>query len=489
MNKEIFFLIIFNFALSEIIKIPFGIINTEKYSDIPNLISKLVYNRIYINMTVGTPPKEIKLYLRKDSYALFIHKNNFNKTLSESFESNNKLNTFFLDIYTTGYFSKDFISFGNYKNNNNKKLDFILSESDDNSLGALGFKIPFNFPEGLTSFLENLKNNSIISSPVWTLKYYYSNKKLIESINDIYNPIGELIIGGDPHEYEENKIKYSIDEYNYLEAPAHNRKYYWDLKFKSIYIYTLENEKIEVINNNYLVNEVNLKAEYSVIWGTKVYYDIIHTYFFIKYKYIENNICQEKKVESKSNLKYIECINDDKLFQLKNFPSIYFESFEFNKIFELTYEDLFVLEEETNKYIFLIVFPTNYVETTWSLGIPFLRKYQFTFNEDKKVIGFYNTKEKKEDENNNNVHINNNSNNNNKIGLYILFGSLFVIFCVLLIFLGMFIHKWLFGEKRRKKANELDDGFDYDTKESINTDKNIIQDNDKKDNLISEQII
>lgn len=452
----------FNISFSGIIKIPFGIINIEKYSEIPTLISQLVYNRIYINMTVGNPPQEIKLYFRKDSYCLFINEKNFNKTISESLESNKQLETFFLDIYSTGYISKDYINFGNYENNNNSKIDFIISVSDDNDLGALGFKMPFKFPDGLTSFLFSLKNNNIISSTVWTLKYYYSNKKLIESINDVYNPIGELIIGGDPHEYEENKSKYSINDYYYLEAPIHSRKYYWDLKFKSIYLYTLENEKIEITNNNHKTDEVNLKAEYSVIWGTKVYYDLIKTIFFHKYQYLENNICQEKTVPSKSNLKYFECINDSKLFNLKNFLTIYFESIEFNKIFELTYEDLFVLDEETNKYIFLIVFPTNYFETAWSLGIPFLRKYQFTFNEDKKVIGFYSTQETENKKNNN-------------MKLYILFGFLFIIFCVLLVLFGMFIHKWLFGKKRKKKANELDDEFDYNSKEiAQNKNNNLI---------------
>ena len=192
---------------------------------------------------------------------------------------------------------------------------------------------------------------------------YYSNTKLLESINDLYNPIGELILGGDPHEYEEDKSKYSINEYNFLEAPTHISKFYWNLKFKLIYLYTLENEKIELINNNHW-NEVNLKAEYSVIWGTDIYHKTIYTYFFDKYEYSKNNICNETIVLSKPNLKYIECINDNQLFQIKKFPSICFESIEFNKTFELTYEDLFVLDKETNKYIFLIVFPTKYIETS-----------------------------------------------------------------------------------------------------------------------------
>ncbi len=147
MYKFFLLYLFFKIGLSEIIKIPFGIINTEKDSESFSLISKLAYNRLYINLTIGTPPKKIKIFLRKDNYALFISEKNFNKSLSESIESQRNLETFFFDLITTGYYSKDILKFGNYNNDNNKKLDFILSVSDHNSLGALGLKIPHNFPD------------------------------------------------------------------------------------------------------------------------------------------------------------------------------------------------------------------------------------------------------------------------------------------------------------------------------------------------------
>lgn len=469
MIKIFSYVILIKIFLSEIIKIPFGIINTEKDSESYHLIGKLLFNKLYINLTIGTPPKKIKVYLRKDSYALYISEKNFNKSYSDSYKSNNILETFFLDIYTTGYISKEIIRIGDYQNNNNTQLDFVLAVSDDNSLGALGLKVPHNFPEGMYSFIHSLKNNSIISSYTWTLKYY-SNKKLIDSINDKDTPIGELIIGGEPHEYEENKAKYPSNEYLFVEAPIHSYKYYWDLTIKSIYI--ISDSKIEMSNNNYKKDEVSLKAESSIIFGTKVYYDLIYSHFFKKYGYATNKICEEKKVPNKSNFNYIECSNNKELFDIKKFPNIYFESYELNKTFELTHEDLFVLDEETNKYIFLIVFPNNYVGTEWGLGIPFLRKYQFTFNEDKKVIGFYNDENK--------ININNNDGKDKKIGLYILFGFLFLLFCGLLITLGMFIHKYFYGEKRKKKANELDDDFTYETNKNNNSDNKINKDNNER---------
>ena len=473
MIKILSYVILIKIFLSEIIKVPFGIINTEKDSDSYPLIGKLLFNKLYINLTIGNPPQKIKVYLRKDSYALYISEKNFNNNISDSYKSNNILETCFLDIYTTGYLSKEIIRIGDYQNNNNKKLDFVLAVSDDNSLGALGLKIPHNFPEGMYSFIYSLKNNSIISSYTWTLKYY-SNKKLIDSINDRNDPIGELIIGGEPHEYEENKAKYPSNEYRFVEAPTHSYKYYWDLKIKSVYI--ISDSKIEMINNNYKKDEVSLKAESSVIFGTNVYYDIIYSHFFKKYNYTTNNICEEKKVPSKSNFNYIECSNNNELFDIKKFPNIYFESYELNTTFELTYEDLFVLDEETNKYIFLIVFPTNYIGTEWGLGIPFMRKYQFTFNEDKKVIGFYHNDEKN--------NINNNDGKGNKIGLYILIGFSFILFCGLLITLGMYIHKYFYGEKRKKKANELDDDFTYETNENNNSDTKINK--EKNERLMDE---
>ena len=73
----------------------------------------------------------------------------------------------------------------------------------------------------------------------------------------------------------------------------------------------------------------------------------------------------------------------------KKFETIYFKSTNLNYIFELNYEDLFL--EINNKIYFLIIF-TNNIYKNWILGIPFLKKYQFTFNQEDKIIGFYHEK-------------------------------------------------------------------------------------------------
>ena len=82
---------------------------------------------------------------------------------------------------------------------------------------------------------------------------------------------------------------------------------------------------------------------------------------------------------------------------------------------------------------------------TWLLGEPFLKKYPFTFNQDKKKIGFYKI-----------IH------NNNKFSFHytwFIIISLIVV-CFLLLFL---LIKNIMNKPRKIRANELEDNYDYFT--------------------------
>ena len=72
-----------------------------------------------------------------------------------------------------------------------------------------------------------------------------------------------------------------------------------------------------------------------------------------------------------TNFRYIECDNNG-FFNISSFPDIYFEHKEFETIFNLTYEDLFMLDKSKNKYIFL-VFNNRYTDN-WVFGNLFLKK-------------------------------------------------------------------------------------------------------------------
>ena len=115
----------------------------------------------------------------------------------------------------------------------------------------------------------------------------------------------------------------------------------------------------------------------------------------------------------------------------------------------------------------------------WELGTPFLRKFQFVFNEDLKTIGFY----KLYDGNNNNkIPEGNEGNNSNDIWKILLIVFLSLIFAGLLIFLGMFLQRKVCNQNRIKRANELKDNFEYISENNdenglgINSDQKIIKD-------------
>ena len=84
---------------------------------------------------------------------------------------------------------------------------------------------------------------------------------------------------------------------------------------------------------------------------------------------------------------------------MKKFPTLYFYNSELNYTFELTYKDLFF--EKGNFIYFYIIFydfpedAQNYYWSfisRWELGMPFLKKYFFTYDYDGKCIGYYNEK-------------------------------------------------------------------------------------------------
>ena len=155
-----------------------------------------------------------------------------------------------------------------------------------------------------------------------------------------------------------------------------------------------------------------------------------------------------------------------------NFPPLYFKMNQFNKIFELNYNDLF--QEKNGKIYFLITFsetPQNYFE----IGKIFLKKYTFTFNQDSKTIGYYlKTKDS------------NNSEPDN--GLFFTKTSfIIIVVCVLIAFsvIGFFVGKYVYEKFRKRRMNELDDIYEYKPEENDSiVDKNTSNNsNDEGDHL------
>ena len=115
---------------------------------------------------------------------------------------------------------------------------------------------------------------------------------------------------------------------------------------------------------------------------------------------------------------------------------------ELNFTFEIDLKDLFYKLNDM-KY-FLIIF-NDFNPFDWKLGLPFFQKYNFVFDIDKKTIGLYKRK-----------------------GGNFSFSFSFFIYCILILIIicmGYFIYYLLSHKPRKRRANELEDNFEYQAKD------------------------
>ena len=136
----------------------------------------------------------------------------------------------------------------------------------------------------------------------------------------------------------------------------------------------------------------------NIIYGTYEYTrNIQRDYFNI---YFIKNICQLTYMRG-SIYKYIYCYSSNfTQNDLEAFPTLYFKIKELRFIFSLNYKDLFYLTEDKKYYIFNIMMINfyNYENINndeldgvrWIFGLPFWKKYQFSFDTDNKLIYYYN---------------------------------------------------------------------------------------------------
>ena len=106
----------------------------------------------------------------------------------------------------------------------------------------------------------------------------------------------------------------------------------------------------------------------------------------------------------------------------------------------------------------MILFPTSIKQNSFVLGNQITLKYPFVFNSDSGVIGLYTGFSKES-----NI-------KNNEKNFFIKFAKLIIIIflSIILIVLGIIIGKKIYGIKRKKRANELLDDYEYNSNEKNN---------------------
>ena len=425
-------------------------------------------NILYSNSLIGTPPQKISLILHSENFESDLYQHmcdvegsNYNKYKSSSFNIQKVINkngfqnncskideTIYLydDLNTTQL--KPFKNYILIYSDNEQSVQGDLYEYHENTCINLGFLLTFTvYNENAYNLIEQLKEKyDILETCDFSLEYTTENE-------------GKIVIGVEPHIYEPEK--YFENQYRIVKGICQWNNYIKDFAFNFDKIYLSYKNKInETIETEIVSNEicVGIKLDMGVIFGPAEYEKKIKKIFFdelINEKKCFVEFVVDKRDNTKYNVYYCNKASTEKIIE-NYFPTIYFEMKQFQKTFELNYTDLF--KEKNDKIYFLVYFKTNsYFSNYFEIGSIFLKKYFFTFNQETKMIGYYNEdlpggKKNKNRNNNDNILF-----FSNYKYLVISIGVLIIIFGAV----GFFFGKMVYDRVRKKRINEVEDNYDY----------------------------
>ena len=292
--------------------------------------------------------------------------------------------------------------------------------------------------------MNQLKEKKYIKSSIISIKY-----------TDNYS--GYYIIGDYPHIYEkENFAKEQLITYNLEISGGKN----FDVLINKVFI-SWNEQNDGSSNPNYkekkisLVNGISFNINLNLIIASEEYMNLVKDVFFNEY--FNKKICDYNIIPIPGrSYKIYTCIKSDE-FNIKNFPSLKFNFYGNNYVYELTYEDLFI--KKNNIYYFLVSCDYH-INENWKLGKPFLKKYQLIFDGTKKLVGYYNQNIKSS-----NISTTNTTSKSKKIIFIFIIANLVIIPIV------FFLAKRRYMRKKYN-ANELNSFFVSDKNKNENENEN-----------------
>ena len=439
----------------------------KSINDIKEIMKYIYLEPLISEITIGNPEQKVNFIFRTDCFYVYLTSKNHKVKKSDS--ASNYINKKFGDFsyynpkesntiynyqqirnYSYPYYNQ-FISKnigekfrlnGNIYNTNMTLAEYIELEEP----GGFCLQISEDDPRSLEytpSFPVILKKNlNIINNYNWFIYYSQDNK------NDY------LVIGTSPDEFKDPKTGNLIypdfeKEKNYfsINDEFDVKKIAMKIIFDDIYLLDNDkNSKIEFEEKDFC--KARLIPNIGFFVGTPSYYNYVKENIFEKY--IQNGKCQNDTFTERPNLvgeEYNFFYCEESLYDTMKslFKTIIFkQASSLSENFELNFNDVFI--KQNNYLIFKIIFSTHY-HFYWDLGKPLLQKYQFEFDFDHLKIGYYKSPKSKKGE-------------GNKILKYVSISIGIVILSAILIVLGVIIGKNYF-KLRKKRANELDDDFDY----------------------------
>ena len=455
------------FPVNTLLANNFSQVNNSLNFSSEDLLNYYLPNDMYTYIYIGSSPNKIYTFLDHEEYGSFIDNSIckfpsvYNNYSSSSFFSISNYIISYSDFSNMCFAKETFYAYTDFNLDKNKmikmeNLTILYSPIPKNdslyfklnkdhyitgySCFHLGLQIPVsgNYYE---SFIRQFKNSDYIETTYWTIEF--KNKNLINS--ETY-----LIIGVPPHIYNPDKYKkkYFRSIVSQLRVKNYNdyRVNIWGIIFDKIYFIS-NNETLN--NNEIILQSIKCKIDLSInlIEGSSNYLENIENDFFNNL--YDNNICFKEKRKSERNGIYFVIWCDKKYYnEIKKFPSLYFKSNDLEYIFELNYEDLFMIHGE--KIFFLMLFRTT--NGMFTFGKLFFKKYLFTFSFDNRIIGFYNDKLDFNSQKMNDL--TNKSNYGLKEKIILCIFSVVFIFVLLVLFIKI---KKRYLSDRQKRMNELID--------------------------------
>ena len=422
MLLQYIFFITINKILSNVI-LPFTFLQKSlKGMNHSSIMNTLIKNNLIVNITVGSPEQKISLTLKHNIFQVTVASSQL-ETKEEMYKFNaNSSSTYHyifrrlnpMEEISECYESTDLFNFHvtNLTKLDNFKFLLVLKQKEQYQVsGNLGLRFEAyakQLPE--YNFILQLKKQNLISSYNYYIQYF----------NDLE---GEIVFGMLPH--ENKNFSYEVNDYITIKG------------FHNTIDYSFEYDNISYGNNILDIKikvTVGIKIEHGLIKGSDEYKNMVLEKFFNKL--FESNKCFVDKFYKNNEYLFYYC---DKSVDITKFEPLIFILKEAKFNFTLDYKDLFF--QNGDYYYFLVYFREKF-NSGFELGAPFFKKYIITFNQDSKLIGFYKEIKSKK------YHFNSN---------WPLIACLFIIIIMLIyIILSRPIFK-----KKKKRANELEDEFEY----------------------------
>ena len=373
---------LYNLIKASYVTIPFEIYKETEPIQYSSLEDYFRYNsnlKYYGEISIGESSNPIPIVLSFEDFGFYLISKGtdfgkvnqvYDPISSYSFKYDVE-HVLYFRTYGRSYKAEDTFSF-NKDSLKCRHVKFLYCGDDHqmkNSIMMIGLKLVGDLirdPD--LNLVKQLRQNKYTETYDWSIHFDEKNKNK-----------GIILIGGEAHKYNPSKYNQS----NYLNSVTLSKEAFdvWNLRFDKIYFLNKNKEEMQV--TDYL--RFTFNHESNLIEGTSSYEKLIKQNFFDAL--IEQGKCQMEK--SQVSQRVYSCTNNEKIKEelRKNFPPLKIESKAYLKTFELNYDDLFL--EKNDKIYFLIYFP-YYMGFSWNVGLPFLKKYFFSYNYDTNLISYYN---------------------------------------------------------------------------------------------------